>query len=49
MNKKCDFYGFKFQGAATAETTIECMDEYVDTIHKKTVVILDNASTQLNQ
>lgn len=44
MNKNCQFHGFRFEGAATAEVTVRCMDEFIETITKPTVVILDNAS-----
>ena len=44
MNKACDFYGFRFEGAANAQTTIKCMDIFAEQINKKTVVIIDNAS-----
>ena len=44
MNKSCDFYGFRFDGAATANTTVECMNQFAETIKKKTIVVLDNAT-----
>lgn len=44
MNKSCNFYGFRFDGAATAATTVACMDQFAGTIKKKTVVVLDNAT-----
>jgi transposase len=44
MNKACHFYGFRFEGAATAVTTLKCMEEFLTQITKKTIVILDNAS-----
>lgn len=44
MNKQCDFHGFRFTGAATALTTIECFNRFAESITKKTIVILDNAS-----
>lgn len=44
MNKDCQFYGFRFVGAANAQTTIKCMDDFAEQITKKTIVILDNAS-----
>ncbi len=44
MNKACNFYGFRFQGAANSETTIKCFDDFSNEIKKKTIVVLDNAS-----
>lgn len=44
MNKQCDFYGFRFEGAATAASTVACMDDFAKQLKRKTVVILDNAS-----
>ena len=44
VNRKCHFYGFRIDGAATAETTIKCIDDFVDQIQKKTIVLIDNAS-----
>lgn len=44
MNKACDFHGFRFDGAATAATTVACMEHFAKIIKKKTVVILDNAT-----
>jgi transposase len=36
---------FTCPGAATSEVVVACMDEFLQTIHKKTVVVMDNAST----
>ena len=44
MNKACQFHGFRFEGAATAKVIVRCMEEFIETITKPTVVILDNAS-----
>ncbi|BDD09217.1 hypothetical protein FUAX_16490 [Fulvitalea axinellae] len=44
VNRKCDFHGFRVDGAATAETTVACINDFVDQIEKKTVVLIDNAS-----
>jgi transposase len=44
MSKSCRFYGFRFEGAATAATTVKCIEEFLKEIKKKTIVILDNAS-----
>jgi len=38
------FYGDIYQGAANAECVIKTLDGYVDTLSKKTILILDNAS-----
>ena len=44
VNRACEFHGFLIDGAATAETTIACMDEFAKEIKKKTIVLIDNAS-----
>lgn len=44
MNKACQFHGFRFEGAATANVIIRCIDEFIETITKPTIIILDNAS-----
>lgn len=44
MNRACQFMGFRFEGAATSKTTILCFEAFLETIDKKTVVVLDNAS-----
>ncbi|MBX2840238.1 MAG: hypothetical protein KTR26_00595 [Flammeovirgaceae bacterium] len=45
MTKNCRFYGFRFQGAATAATTLKCIEEFLKEITKKTIIILDNAGS----
>ena len=44
MNKACQFHGFRFEGAATAKVIIRCIEEFIETITKPMVIILDNAS-----
>ena len=44
MNKACRFHSFRFEGAATAKVIVRCMEEFIETITKPTVVVLDNAS-----
>ncbi len=44
MNKASAFYGFRFEGAATAKVIVRCMEEFIETITKPAIVILDNAS-----
>ena len=44
MSKACRFHGFRFEGAATAKVIICCIEEFIETITKPAVVILDNAS-----
>lgn len=44
MNLKSQCQSFLFEGAATSEIVIACMDEFARQITKKTVVILDRAS-----
>lgn len=44
MNLKSQCHSFLFQGAADSEIVITCMDEFVQQITTKTIVILDRAS-----
>lgn len=44
MNLKSQCQSFLFQGAADSEIVITCMDEFVQQITTKTIVILDRAS-----
>ncbi len=44
VNRACKFHGFMGNGAATAETTIACMNEFAEELTKKTIVLIDNAS-----
>jgi len=44
VNRKCHFYGFRIDGAATAETTMKCIDDFAQQVKKKTIVLIDNAS-----
>ena len=39
-----EFHGFRFEGAATAKVIVRCRDEFLETLTKPTIVILDNAS-----
>lgn len=40
-----DFYAHTVQGSVDSEVVIACFDQFVQTISKKTVVIIDNAPT----
>jgi len=44
MNRDNKLHSYAFQGAATSEVVIKCMDDFCGQITKKTVVILDNAT-----
>ena len=44
MNQDNKLYSYAFEGAATSEVVIKCMDDFCDQITKKTVVVLDNAA-----
>lgn len=43
-NKQQDFHATTVQGYVDSEIVIACFDRFCDTINKKTVVIVDNAS-----
>ena len=43
-NKQQDFNGTTVQGYVDSEIVIACFDQFCDTINKKTVVVVDNAS-----
>ena len=43
-NKQQDFHATTVQGYVDSEIVIACFDQFCDTINKKTVVIVDNAS-----
>lgn len=43
VNRDVKFHSFVFHGAANTEMVIACMNEFVDTLQRKTVLIMDNA------
>lgn len=43
-NKQQDFHATTVQGYVNSEIVIACFDKFCDTINKKTIVIVDNAS-----
>jgi transposase len=45
MKRNNRLYPFTCQGAATTQLVIACFEEFIQTIEKKTVVVLDNAPT----
>ncbi|MGB0521517.1 MAG: IS630 family transposase, partial [Flammeovirgaceae bacterium] len=44
MNQENKLFSYAFEGAATSEVVIKCMDDFCKQITKKTVIILDNAT-----
>ncbi len=45
MKRNNQLYPFTCPGAATSQIVVACFDEFVQSIDKKTVVVVDNAST----
>ena len=45
VNRAVKLESFVFQGAANANMVIACMDAFVETLTKKTILIMDNAPT----
>ena len=43
-NKQQDFHATTVQGYVDSEIVIACFDQFCDTINKKTIVVVDNAS-----
>ena len=43
-NKQQDFHATTVQGYVESEVVIACFDQFCDTINKKTIVVVDNAS-----
>jgi transposase len=43
-NKQQDFHATTVQGYVDSEVVIACFDQFCDTINKKTIVVVDNAS-----
>lgn len=43
VNRAMQFHSFVFHGAANTEMVIACMNEFVDTLQRKTILIMDNA------
>lgn len=44
VSKASAFHGFRFDGAATAKVIVRCMEEFIQTIAKPTIVVLGNPS-----
>ena len=44
VNKQLENQFFLFKGAANSKVVVECFNQFVDTLTKKTVVVLDNAT-----
>ena len=43
VNKQLENQFFLFKGTANSKVVVECFNQFVDTLTKKTVVLLDNA------
>jgi hypothetical protein len=44
LSRDNDLHAYSVQGAVDTDIVIACIDEFVKTIHQKTVIVLDNAS-----
>ena len=44
VNKQLENQFFLFKGAANSKVVVECFNQFVDTLTKKTVVLLDDAT-----
>lgn len=44
MNKDCNFHSMVFEGSITSEIVVACFDQFIKTLERKTVLVVDNAS-----
>ncbi|MGK5090562.1 IS630 family transposase [Deltaproteobacteria bacterium TL4] len=43
MNRKSDLFAYTFENSINSEVVVACFDEFVTTLDKTTIVVLDNA------
>jgi hypothetical protein len=48
VNRECQFGSIVVEGSVTS-IVVACIDQFSETIHKPTVLIIDNAPTHANQ
>jgi transposase len=44
VNRKCSFTSVVFEGTVTSAVVIACIDHFTQTLHRPTVLVIDNAS-----
>lgn len=49
MNRQNDLHPFIFEQSVQTEVVIACVDELSQTLKKKTVVVMDNASVHTSE
>jgi transposase len=45
MSKTCDFQSMVFEGSITSAVVVACIDQFVKTLKRETVLVIDNAPT----
>jgi len=45
MSKACDFQSMVFEGSITSAVVVACIDQFVTTLKRETVLVIDNAPT----
>jgi transposase len=43
MNRKNELQAYSIEGTVTSAVVIDCVDDFCKTVHKKTVIVMDNA------
>ena len=44
LSRKNELLAYVFEGRITSEVVISCIDQFVETLEKKTIIVMDNAS-----
>jgi len=45
INRNCHFESYVFEGSVNSEVVVACFDDFAKKLSKKTIVLIDNAST----